>query len=89
MSQIPFAAVVGDIAVWLGNANGPILCHQLFLPLFKLLIKATHWYVAESVILMSFIPIDLAQLQLGLCLQLLGMDEMAQNGSDLMALTMR
>lgn len=31
---------------------------------------------------MSLIPIDLTQLQLGLCLPLLGMDETAQTGSD-------
>jgi hypothetical protein len=40
----------------------------------------------ESVILTNLIPIDLIQLQLGLCLLLLGMDEMAQNGSDKMTL---
>jgi len=57
--------------------------------LFRLLIKATHWYIIESAILMNLIPIDLAQLQLGLCLPLLGMEEMAQIGSDNMTLHMR
>ena len=52
------------------------------LPSFKSIFKATYWYVTESVNLIILIPMDLVQLQLGLCRQLLGMDEMAQNGSD-------
>lgn len=49
----------------------------------------TYWYTPGSVIRTTFMAIDLVQLQLGLCLQPLGMDEMAQNGSNNMTLTMK
>lgn len=63
--------------------------YRSLLRLYKLLIKATHRYITESDILRNLIPIDLVQLQLGLCLQLLGMDEMAQYGSNKVTLPIR
>lgn len=87
--QKPFAVLVGDIAVWLGISIGPILHRNLSHTPTESQVWGTYLYPTESVIRMNLTPIDLVQLQLGLCLPLLGMDEMAQNGSNNVSLPIR